>query len=140
MAHAEPREYAGTDCTGIHADCKVEAVGCIEAGLLVEVRGIARHGRATERLRTPYHATDLRSTEVGAFETIKVRDAAPVEVLLNFVRVLHHRDSLVGVEIWIGFFGGESQQRSFRVIDLLMSDQPPCCETTSVCALMVEAN
>ena len=125
MAHAEPGKDARADGASVHANGEVEAVGSAEAGLLVEVRCIAGHSAPTEGLRHPDHAADLGAAQVGAFEAVEIRNAAPVQVLFDFVGVLHHGDSLVGVEVGIGVFAGKSKEGSLRLVDFLVPYKPP---------------
>ena len=125
MAHAEPRADACAYCAAVHADGEVEAICGVEAGLFVEICGVAGHGAAAQGLCCPDHAADLCSAEVGALEAIEVRHAAAVEVLLDFVGVLHHRDGFVGIEVRVGLPRSEAKERSLCFGDFLVADEPP---------------
>jgi hypothetical protein len=81
----------------------------------------------TQVLRCKEHAHNLRAPEVDTLEAVDVVRSG-CDILLELSRVAHHVDSLMNIEVGVGFGRGEAEERSLCVLETAFADEPGMSE------------
>lgn len=121
--HEEPGGDGSHSAERVLAHGEVERVSGIEAGLFVELDGVAHEARAAQGLDHPDHGRDLGAAEIGFLQAVEIAGAHSNR-LFEFVGVDHHGDGLGGVEFIIAS-AGEAAEGLFGLLEAALADEPP---------------
>lgn len=121
--HGEPGENGADGPESVLGHGQVERVLGAEAGLDVEVGGVAHEGGAAEILDGPDHDNNFCAAKIDPPEAIEIAGPGR-DLLFERVGVDHHVDRVVDVEVGI-VLGGQAEKRTLGILDFLLADQPP---------------
>ena len=121
--HQKPGQHGAHGSESVLTHGEVESVGRVEAGLFVELDGVAHQSRAAERLDHPDHTGDLSAAEVGFLKAVEIA-GADCGFLFEFVGMNHHSHGLGGVEFAVAS-AREATEGAFGFLEAAVADEPP---------------